>query len=598
VVGANLGQCLGYPDHVREHADESCQRDLQRIFDRTYRNNLPALLERVMEHIKIGNVTPRIQFVGNGISQHFVYPFAIFREADLEVFLNDVKQSSGFSVSGAGSSAGGTVTFSAPPGVGVIVTLRRSLAIQRTADFQESGDFRAATLNDEFDYQTAALQNLAADIATAVRVPPTDQAANLILPKKAERAGKILGFDHDGAVEARTLFQGGASDHNQLSGLQADDHPQYLTSARAQAWLGTRTTDSLAEGVTNKYMRLAGTGTNTTAARTDHQHAGVYEPAFPKNTAFNKNFGTGSGDVAAGNHSHAISLNTFAVGDLGNVSEAGRAEGYALTWSVAAAQWEPRPQASGGGSGRFGLRNLIANATFRINQRQNFATTLAAGVYCYDRWRAGASGCTYSLLGTAMTITAGSIAQTINGASIAEAGPYSLSWEGTASATVNGAPVTNGGQVMLTPAANVVVAFAGGTLAKPQLEQNPTPTPFEQRPIELEMQLCLPYYQKSYPMTSAPGTLIWTGSHLSVAWGPADLTQGVVVFTAPMQSPPTFNVFSPVSGLSGRAFDVNAAADRLMLGLGYEKSAFVQPSSATLVAGHRIQFHWTADAEF
>jgi hypothetical protein len=551
-----------------------------------------------MEHIKIANVTPRIQFVGNGISQQFVYPFAIFRQEDIEVYLNDVEQSSGFSVSGAGSSVGGTVTFSVPPGVGVIVTLRRSLAIQRTTDFQESGVLRAATLNDEFDYQTAAMQNLAADIATAVRVPPTDQAASLILPKKAERAGKILGFDHDGAVEARTLIQGGASDHNQLGGLQADDHPQYLTAARADAWLGNRTTDSLAEGVTNKYMRLAGTGTNTTAARTDHHHAGVYEAAFPKNTAFNRNFGTGSSDVAAGNHTHTLDLSAVALGELGNVTEAGRAEGYALTWSVAAGQWQPQPQAGGGGSaGRFGLRNLITNAAFRINQRQNVASTLAAGAYCYDRWRAGASGCTYSISGSAMTITAGSLAQTINGASIAEAGPYSLSWEGTASATVNGDPVANGGQVTLAPSANVVVAFSGGTLAKPQLEQNPTPTPFEQRPIELELQLCLPYYQKSYSLAVAPGTVnALDGWAHCPAYTAVLLTQATWQFTTAMNRVPEITIYSFLTGASGFASRLDTSTDLALHHGAGEKSFYVW--SGAFVPGERIAFHWTADADF
>ena len=35
-----------------------------------------------------------------------------------------------------------------------------------------------------------------------------------------------------------------------------------------------------------------------------HAHSGVYEPVFTKNTAFNKNFGTGNGDVARGDHTH------------------------------------------------------------------------------------------------------------------------------------------------------------------------------------------------------------------------------------------------------------------------------------------------------
>lgn len=549
------------------------------------------------DHIKIGNVTPRVQFIGNGISQQFVYPFAIFRESDLEIYLNNVKIISGFSVSGAGSSVGGTVTFSTPPGVGVIVTLRRNLAIQRTTDFQESGDFRAATLNDELDYQTAALQNLAADIATAVRVPPTDQAANLVLPKKAERASKILAFDHNGAVEARPLPQTGASTHNQLSGLQADDHPQYLTGARASAWLGTKTADSLAEGVTNKYMRLSGTGTNTTAARTDHHHAGIYEPAFPKNTAFNKNFGTGSGDVAPGNHSHALALSTFALNDLGNVSEAGKAEGFALTWSTVAAQWEPRPQTGGGSAGRFGLRNLITNAAFRINQRRNFATTLAAGVYSYDRWRGGASGCTYSVSGSTLTITQGSLAQTINGASIAEAGPYTLSWEGTAIATVNDSPVAKGGQVTVTPGANVLVAFAGGTLAHPQLEQNPVPTPFEQRPFELELQLCLPYYQKSYALNVAPGTAnTLNGWAHCPAYTAILLTQSTWQFTAPMNRVPGITIYSFLNGAAGHASRLDTSTDLALHHGAGDKSFYVW--SGSFIPGERIAFHWTAEAEF
>ena len=48
-----------------------------------------------------------------------------------------------------------------------------------------------------------------------------------------------------------------------------------------------------------------GTG-NGDVARGDHNHSGVYEPVInPKNTAFNKNFGTTAGTVAEGNHTHA-----------------------------------------------------------------------------------------------------------------------------------------------------------------------------------------------------------------------------------------------------------------------------------------------------
>lgn len=39
-------------------------------------------------------------------------------------------------------------------------------------------------------------------------------------------------------------------------------------------------------------------------ATAGHDHSGVYEPAFSKNTGFNRNFGTTAGTVAEGNHKH------------------------------------------------------------------------------------------------------------------------------------------------------------------------------------------------------------------------------------------------------------------------------------------------------
>jgi hypothetical protein len=45
---------------------------------------------------------------------------------------------------------------------------------------------------------------------------------------------------------------GEASDHGLLSGLSDDDHTQYHTDARADTWLGTKTTDDLTEG-SNEY---------------------------------------------------------------------------------------------------------------------------------------------------------------------------------------------------------------------------------------------------------------------------------------------------------------------------------------------------------
>ena len=49
-------------------------------------------------HIQIGDISPRIQYTGNGSQTVFTYPFPIFTAADMEVWLDNVKQSTGFTV--------------------------------------------------------------------------------------------------------------------------------------------------------------------------------------------------------------------------------------------------------------------------------------------------------------------------------------------------------------------------------------------------------------------------------------------------------------------------------------------------------------------
>ena len=86
---------------------------------------------------------------------------------------------------------------------------------------------------------------------------------------------EVDGFelDAEGNLRVPTSF---ISDHSQLQNLDADDHPQYLNKARGDL----------------RYALL------------NHNHDGVYEPAFSKGTAFNRDFGTGPDNVARGDHSH------------------------------------------------------------------------------------------------------------------------------------------------------------------------------------------------------------------------------------------------------------------------------------------------------
>lgn len=162
------------------------------------------------DHIQIGATAPRVQYTADGAQTSFPYPFPIFQDSDLDVYLDDEVQGSGFTVSGAGSSNGGVVSFTLAPDNAVLVTLRRNIAISRTADFQEGGALRAKVLNDELDRLTACLQQVESQLGRSLILSPVDPADNLVLPSLAARASAILGFDASGNPLAydTTQFKG------------------------------------------------------------------------------------------------------------------------------------------------------------------------------------------------------------------------------------------------------------------------------------------------------------------------------------------------------------------------------------------------------
>ena len=140
-------------------------------------------------HIQIGDQTPRVQLTIGDTSDPSVltsmdgpwsYTFPIFEEDNLEVYYDGVKKdlTTDYTVSGAGSSEGGTVSpvSGKEPPQDTVVTIARRLVIQRTSDFQESGEFRAKVINDELDYLTAALQQVSDDQARSGQMAITETA--------------------------------------------------------------------------------------------------------------------------------------------------------------------------------------------------------------------------------------------------------------------------------------------------------------------------------------------------------------------------------------------------------------------------------------
>lgn len=162
---------------------------------------------------RIDDVPPQVGYIGDGNQREFPFTFYIFEEGDVAVYINGAQQLYGFSVTGAGNKAGGTVVFATPPARNDVVTLFRLMRIRRQSEFPESGEFRASTLNEEFDRLTASVQQVGFAAARSIHQPIEDGSANMTLPSRADRAGKTLVFDAAGNVAVAVGADGlGSSD--------------------------------------------------------------------------------------------------------------------------------------------------------------------------------------------------------------------------------------------------------------------------------------------------------------------------------------------------------------------------------------------------
>ena len=183
------------------------------------------------------------------------------------------------------------------------------------------------------------------------------------------------------------------------------------------------------------------------------------------------------------------------------------------------------------------FRNRIINGNFLVNQRAKSGTiTLAAGEYGHDRWKAGASGCTYTISTTnnvsTLTISAGSLQQVIEGVNLVS-GTHVLSWSGTAQGKIAaGSYSATGVTASVTGGNNLTVEFNTGTLSLVQLELGSTATSFEHLQYGQILLLCQRYYYRT--------NLMGLGAYLGIGFAASATAAYVTVpFPVEMRARPT-----------------------------------------------------------
>jgi len=133
-----------------------------------------------------------------------------------------------------------------------------------------------------------------------------------------------------------------------------------------------------------------------------------------------------------------------------------------------------------------------------------------------------------------------------------------------------------------------------------QLEAGSTATEFERRPIGTELALCQRYYQKTYELLTAPGTVTTIGAINYIATGAfQDLNDRLMVEMRGV--PSTVQIFNPATGTAGQVRNYTNSTNytaTINSGAGQTSSKQTQfRTSVPATSANELTYHLTVDAE-
>jgi hypothetical protein len=157
-------------------------------------------------------VTPTQSYVGNGTTTTFVYGFRILNANDLDVTVNGIPQTSGYTVTGINAPGGGSVIFGVAPASGVTVVLSRTTDLTQLLDYQDHDAFPA----ESHEFALDKLTLIAQDHDYRIQTPAAIGHQTLVMDNNVGIAWR----DHPGGVPQITLVMTAANQMN----VQSPNH--------------------------------------------------------------------------------------------------------------------------------------------------------------------------------------------------------------------------------------------------------------------------------------------------------------------------------------------------------------------------------------
>ena len=252
------------------------------------------------------------------------------------------------------------------------------------------------------------------------------------------------------------------------------------------------------------------------------------------------------------------------------------------------------------------FRNRIINGNLinPINQRGAGSITASTG-YTYDRWYY--DGSTYLYQGIEdKNVNNGTYVISWEGAGI------NAAWKVSTDTTLNNGPdattgftsVSNGGTFTVNEGTeyskHLWIRFDGtlANLDKVQVEEGTVATPFEHRPISVELSLCQRYFFKSYNDGVTPGTATEVGAYYRAVDAVTPYgSVGPMRYAVTMRTTPTITLYSSQTGDSGKVH-LGGEKNAIITRNGANGCSFYVDNDSTGVSiGSSCEAHITAEAE-
>lgn len=511
--------------------------------------------------------TPYNSHLGNGVTNTFAYTFKLLLAADLVVRVAGVELGSGFTITGLGNGGGGNVVFVSPPANLAEIEFFSRTQIKRETDYQNAGEFPAATVNADIDRVWLALRDQGANLARTLHLPVSGDAIDTMLP--TPEANKLLAWNGDadglenvdGAGLATLVAYGTArtdvfvgdgvttdftlsANPVNINNLDVAVNRQVQTPGVDYTWTsGTTLSFTVAppngQRVQARFLQGLPFGELPADIAADTIRAAntLTIGAAGEGQLQLVDGSAGSGGSEAGHINFLRKVTNAVKGFIGwgdassiqihanagyNFLFTGRAPRSAIAPTFSQDLLRLGDLATGPGGGQYSHRNLLVNGNFAVNQR-GYASgfpVVGALTYTLDMWRVVTSGqaVTFANLGggtancaNQVTAPAGGLEQVVPGENI-QGGTYVLSWVGAGTAKVNNVAVVNGVPFTLPAGLNAIVQFVG-VVSYAQLEPGGTATTFEYLPYEVNLQRCERFYEIGEAVTNGNANAGQSVSH-------------------------------------------------------------------------------------